>query len=305
MANASLSKKEPEKEPEIPETGEYSLTVPIQDIHVDPKINIRKEYNPSAMNRLAESLSKRGQFQSILVTPKSSWWSGGPNGEPWLLIQGSRRYFSAQEAKKTSLIVIVKSFKTLEDALAANMEENIQHESISFYESLMRVKQFAMNSKLMGDPGKVASEESIGLVASEISTKCGAPLDFCESMVGLAELVAPEILEKLKYDETDAQLDRVESCKHIGDDSLSRREKYDKQLDWWKREGWNKPRSAWTKKSHGAKPAEILDMASRIRAAKGLKGPSGAWIDLHGAQLEAVCMALEWCAAPKGKQSPL
>jgi hypothetical protein len=289
--------------PEIPPTGEYSLTVPLKDIYYDAELNIRKEFHPTAMDRLGQSMTQDGQYQSVLLSPVCAWWKGGPDGEPWLLVQGSRRYLSAKAIGKESLIAIVKTFPTLADALAANMAENVLHEPVSLYETVMRVHRFTRQYKTLHDPVVMANPETVTIVAKEIANKTGVNLDLCIELVSMVELVSPDIWEKLRYDETKDMIARIEKCKSVGHDSVTRMERWEKQVEWWEAEGWKGPKQVKT--PHTASHAKIMDIAAKIRAAKVIRGRDGKLLDLREDVANALADALEWCASPKGKKAPL
>jgi len=281
----------PLKSERISSDGPKSLTVGIHEIFVDPRDNVRSEYDPSKMEQLSESYEKRGQLQSILVMPlPRSYKDKAKLNEKYLLVAGFRRYFAAKKAKVKELIVIVKNFNSREDALSANLEENVNREEISYYDFLMRIKQLVEG----------------GMSAEKISKKSGVPISMAESMTDLVENAAPELLEKFRFDESPGMLMRMQHMVRTVGKDLSKKHRFEKQIEWWKNEGWrNKYKHTGQFKKKTASAENMLELAEKIRAAKIIQDSRGRIIRLDETQAEAVADAICWCANPKNKKSPL
>jgi ParB/RepB/Spo0J family partition protein len=207
------------KDEAVKSTTPYSITVNIREIMVDPRDNVRGEYDPTGMEQLSKSYETRGQLQSVLVTPLPKSHLAKANiHEKYLLVAGFRRYFAAKKANVNELIVIVRYFKSREDALAANLEENINREEVTLYDFMKRVKQFA----------------DAGWSAENISERCGASESQCKSIIDLVENVSPQILDKLRLDESPKMVLRVQTmAKHVGK-GLSKKERFEKQIEFYK-----------------------------------------------------------------------
>lgn len=94
-----------------------ALTLPVAQLHPDPD-QPRKEFDPEALQDLADSLKARGQLQPIRVR-----WD-----EPtsrWVIIAGERRWQAAKMAGIEALTCIeAKAAATAEDILEDQLVEN-------------------------------------------------------------------------------------------------------------------------------------------------------------------------------------
>ncbi len=82
----------------------------------------RRFFNDEALEELADSISKRGVIQPIIVRPGK--------GDGYQLVAGERRWRAAQRAKLHEIPAIVRELSD-EDTLAIALIENIQREDLN------------------------------------------------------------------------------------------------------------------------------------------------------------------------------
>jgi len=99
------------------------LTVSLLDVNLlRPNPNQpRKQFNPSSLQELAESIKSEGLLQPILVRPKENGYE---------IIAGERRFRAAQMAGLKKIPAIIKELSDRETLLIALME-NIHREDLS------------------------------------------------------------------------------------------------------------------------------------------------------------------------------
>ncbi len=126
-------------------------------------------------------------------------------------------------------------------------------------------------------------------------------------MVMLVERVSPDLLDKLRYDETIDQIARIELAANVGGTSLTRQEKYDRQLEWWKNEGWKNTRPPKPPGTLTARQEAVVETAQRIKSSRMLKDAAGKTHELTPELAAAICNALEWAVVPKSlkRKAPL
>ena len=107
--------------------------------NIDPNINQpRKDFEPAALESLAQSIKLHGVISPLIVTPK-------PDGR-YLIIAGERRYRAAKQAGLISVPVVVRECTAAQiDELA--LIENIQREDLNPIEIAFGMK------KLIDDHG--------------------------------------------------------------------------------------------------------------------------------------------------------
>ncbi len=86
----------------------------------------RRVFSDDALDELADSISKRGVIQPIIVRPAPK----GHKGAPYQLVAGERRWRAAQRAKLHEIPVIIRDLND-EDTLTIALIENIQREDLN------------------------------------------------------------------------------------------------------------------------------------------------------------------------------
>ncbi len=142
------------------EKGESIVTVRLSDIEPD-KTQPRKIFDPEALSTLADSISRHGILQPIVVRKPE-----GDDGEEnavskilkgkYKIVAGERRWRAAKMAGLTEVPVIVKSFSEKE-AAAIMLVENLQREDLN------PVEQAVGLSRLMKE-FELTQEEAAQLV---------------------------------------------------------------------------------------------------------------------------------------------
>lgn len=132
--------------------GELLTTVRISDIEPD-KTQPRKVFEPEALSTLADSISRHGILQPIVVRR--------PEGEDdaqdgtvakilrgkYKIVAGERRWRAAKMAGLTEVPVIVKSF-TEKEAAAIMLVENLQREDLNPVEQAMGLSRLMQEFEL-------------------------------------------------------------------------------------------------------------------------------------------------------------
>ena len=105
------------------EGGESPLTLPIEHLSPNPE-QPRRRFGEEELASLADSISKKGILQPILVRPD-------PNVDGrYQIVAGERRWRAAQRARLHEVPVIVRSLDDLE-TLEIAIIENVQREDLS------------------------------------------------------------------------------------------------------------------------------------------------------------------------------
>ena len=136
--------------------GESVTTVRISDIEPD-KTQPRRIFEPEALSTLADSISRHGILQPIVVRRPD-----GDNGTDELgtvakilrgkykIVAGERRWRAAKMAGLTEVPVIVKSFSGKE-AAAIMLVENLQREDLNPVEQAMGLSRLLQDFELTQD----------------------------------------------------------------------------------------------------------------------------------------------------------
>jgi len=98
------------------------------------KFQPRKEFDPEALNQLADSIRAKGILQPLLVRRDPQ------NPNQYELIAGERRWRAAQIAKLHEVPVVIKDLSDLE-ALEIGLIENLQRRDLTPIEEAMAFKQ--------------------------------------------------------------------------------------------------------------------------------------------------------------------
>jgi len=101
----------------VPDTaaGDVVKVVPLTSVEANPD-QPRKEFDPEALEELAQSIREQGVLQPLLVEA----WAAG-----YRIVAGERRWRAAQRAGLTEIPVLVRSF-TEESRMEIALVENIQ-----------------------------------------------------------------------------------------------------------------------------------------------------------------------------------
>ncbi|HPY94569.1 MAG TPA: ParB/RepB/Spo0J family partition protein [Clostridia bacterium] len=118
------------------------LLVPISQLDPNPD-QPRKDFNPQALEELADSLRQMGMLQPILASPQQGRYR---------IIAGERRFRAAMLAGLPRVPVLVRSLKEQERVLAA-LVENLQREDLNPMEAAAAVRQLM-------DEGSLTQEEA-------------------------------------------------------------------------------------------------------------------------------------------------
>ena len=125
-------KKEPQKvapSAKLPE-GETIEEISISLIDNNPA-QPRKNFDPSALNELAQSIKMYGVIQPILVTKK---------GSRYMIVAGERRFRASKLAEKKTIPAIVKEF-TDREIKEISLLENIQRQDLNPIETAKAMKE--------------------------------------------------------------------------------------------------------------------------------------------------------------------
>ena len=132
--------------------GESVMTVRISDIEPD-KSQPRKIFDPEALATLADSISRHGILQPIVVR-KPEGEDGDGEGTvakilrgKYKIVAGERRWRAAKMAGLTEVPVIVKSF-TEKEAAAIMLVENLQREDLNPVEQAMGLQRLMQEFEL-------------------------------------------------------------------------------------------------------------------------------------------------------------
>lgn len=118
-----------EKKVNVPD-GEKVIEIDIGKIDNNPN-QPRKNFDPTALEELAQSIRRYGVIQPILVTQK---------GDRYLIVAGERRFRACKIAEFKKIPAIVKSFSESEIKQIALLE-NIQRQDLNPIETARAMKE--------------------------------------------------------------------------------------------------------------------------------------------------------------------
>lgn len=102
----------------------------IDDIYPNPN-QPRKVFDQTALNELADSISKHGVIMPIVVNRE---------GNRYMIIAGERRYRASKIAGKTTIPAVIKSYDERE-IKEISLIENLQREDLNPIEAAMAMRQ--------------------------------------------------------------------------------------------------------------------------------------------------------------------
>lgn len=133
--------------------GESVSTVRISDIEPD-RTQPRKIFEPEALSSLADSISRHGILQPIVVRRPEGEEPDDGDGTiakilrgKYKIVAGERRWRAAKMAGLTEVPVIVKSF-TEKEAAAIMLVENLQREDLNPVEQAMGLQRLMQEFEL-------------------------------------------------------------------------------------------------------------------------------------------------------------
>ena len=109
-----------------------TLTLPVERVQPNPN-QPRREFNPEALDQLAQSIRQKGIVQPLIVR------SIGQDGQ-FEIVAGERRWRAAQIAGLHEVPVVVRDFDDVE-VLEIAIIENIQREDLNPIEEAMAYRQ--------------------------------------------------------------------------------------------------------------------------------------------------------------------
>lgn len=130
MADVNLSKDADRVETERSASSESILA--IESIRPNPD-QPRRDFDPSALEELAESIRAKGIIQPLVVRPIS------PTGS-YEIVAGERRWRAAQMAQLHRVPVVIRDF-TDEEVIEIAIIENIQRQDLSAIEEALAFRQ--------------------------------------------------------------------------------------------------------------------------------------------------------------------
>jgi ParB family chromosome partitioning protein len=131
--------------------------VPIVNLRPNPD-QPRKDFNPEALEELAQSIRRKGIIQPVLVEKK---------GDSFLIIAGERRYRAAQIAGLAEVPVVVRDF-TEDDKLEIALIENLQREDLNPIEEAAAYKRLVDEKGLSQDEVADAVGKNRSTVANSL-----------------------------------------------------------------------------------------------------------------------------------------
>jgi len=159
-------------ESSAPATSEGLKKLPVEHM-VRGRYQPRTEFNEEQLQELADSISKQGIIQPIIVRSISV----DPAKPKYEIIAGERRWRAAQLAGLFEVPVVIKKY-TDEEAIAVSLIENIQREDLNPIEeatSLDRlIQEFGLTHQEAADAvgrSRVAVSNLLRLLALEPSVK--------------------------------------------------------------------------------------------------------------------------------------
>ena len=197
--------------------------VPVDRIVPDPD-QPRKDFEPGAIERLAESLKARGQLQPCTV-----YWDEGQDA--YVLLIGERRWRAAVHAGLTDLLCIVLDQRPdNRERLALQVIENLLREDLApveqarAYQELMHLNGWGTNqlARELHIPASAISQ-ALSLLelpapiqeridAGELAASVGYELSKLSDPALQAELAGRVVAEGLTRDETVAEVRRIRAA---------------------------------------------------------------------------------------------
>lgn len=195
-------------------------TVPTDRIVADPD-QPRKDFEPGAIERLAESLKTRGQLQPCTV-----YWDEGKGA--YVLLVGERRWRAAVHAGLTDLLCIVLERRPEpRERLTLQLIENLLREDLApveqarAYREMMRLNEWGTNqlARELHIPASAVSQ-ALSLLelpapiqekidAGELAASVGYELSKLEDPAKQAELAERVATERLSREATVAEVRRL------------------------------------------------------------------------------------------------
>lgn len=126
--------------------------VPIDEIYADPIFNCRIGIAPQSTMELADSISKNGLQQAILVQP----YDKGLPGTKYRIVMGHRRYAACRQLNMGTIPACISEPMNDQTAKMLNYAENIDRKSLSLLEE-------AQTLLSLFPAGTTASEMARGL----------------------------------------------------------------------------------------------------------------------------------------------
>ncbi len=106
------------------------MRLPIEQLRPNP-LQPRKDFEPEALNALADSIRQKGVIQPLIVRP---------SGDSYEVVAGERRWRAAQMAQQHDVPVVVRDLDDTE-VLEVAIIENIQREDLNAIEEAMGLRQ--------------------------------------------------------------------------------------------------------------------------------------------------------------------
>jgi ParB family chromosome partitioning protein len=106
------------------------LRLPVDKLRPNP-LQPRKDFEPDALNALADSIRQKGVIQPLIVRPV---------GDVYEIVAGERRWRAAQLAQQHDIPVVVRDLNDTE-VLEIAIIENIQREDLNAIEEAMGLRQ--------------------------------------------------------------------------------------------------------------------------------------------------------------------
>ena len=123
---------------EILDTSKEGVTeLDIADVYPNPN-QPRKVFDQTALNELADSISKHGVIMPIVVNK---------DGNRYMIIAGERRYRASKIAGKTTIPAVIKSYSERE-VKEISLIENLQREDLNPIEAALALKELMEEYKL-------------------------------------------------------------------------------------------------------------------------------------------------------------
>ncbi|MCH4207728.1 MAG: ParB/RepB/Spo0J family partition protein [Solobacterium sp.] len=142
--------------------GRRELEIPVEEIRPNP-YQPRKEFEPKALNELAESIRQHGIFTPLLVRKSVSGYD---------LITGERRLRAAKLAKLKTVPAISVEF-TDEQMMEISLLENIQRENLN------PIEEAAAYESLV---------KRLGYTQEKLAERVGKSREYCANMLRLLKL---------------------------------------------------------------------------------------------------------------------
>lgn len=166
--------KKPEKEPEVVENlynGEIVEEIEIKLIDNNPN-QPRKNFDPTALNELAQSIKSYGIIQPILLTKRNN---------RYMIVAGERRFRASKLAERKTIPAIVKDFTDAEVKEVALLE-NIQRQDLNPIETARAIKEL---------------QDSYGWTQEALADKLGKSRPAIANSLRLLSL-CPEVIELIE-----------------------------------------------------------------------------------------------------------